>query len=163
MNLLPKADKRKAFEHLLSVHHSIYIHVDTRRDGVVLPKALLNRPQVALQIGLHLRPTPVAGLDIDNSGWKATLSFNQTPFLCTIPWSAVYFIVSETGIGYHWPDATPPEVTVQRADENEKASEKTSARSRMPKGWAVLDGGKTVPTDSGPNPPIYPPSPNKAS
>ncbi len=46
---------------------------------------------LALQFGYNL-PTPTDDLHIDESGVRATLSFNRTPFECSIPWHSVITI-----------------------------------------------------------------------
>jgi hypothetical protein len=133
MEKLPKLNKMQAMQHLLSAHNSIYVHVDTRRSGVMLPEQLMGKPQITLQVGYHM-PVPIRDLNLDSDGWSATLLFGRTQFF-----------VSETGIGYHWPSDTPPEITIQRRDEvGTSTSTKATAAIAKAKarGWRVIDGDK---------------------
>ena len=163
MESLPRLNKMQALQQMLATYGTIYVHVDSRRSGVMLPPSLMNKPQVPLLLGLDL-PVPIRDLKCDVEGWSATLSFNRRPFFCVIPWSAVYCIMSEAQYGYRWTGDTPPEVEQQIKDETERAaakvaqSDKPAAKSRMPAGWRVLDGGKkdVVVDRGGPNPPPLP-------
>jgi hypothetical protein len=152
MTLDPKKmySKPEALNELLREENSVFVHVDTRLDGVDLPKPLLGRPQVALQLG-HNMTIPVRDLTMDAHEWSATLSFDRTPFFCTIPWSAVYLIVGDSGRGASWPDDIPFEARVEQAEEGQKGYprprfrasdvDKAPPKRRLPPGWRVLDGG----------------------
>ena len=151
----PNLTKQEALESLLAAHRSIYVHLDTRHPGVIVPEALRGQPQLALQLGYNMA-IPIADLHCDDNGWSATLSFGRRPFFCAVPWGAVFFIVSETGIGCHWPLDTPPEVVVQREGEEAKpalalrpkktvaavSADAVTKKLRLPAGWIVIDGGK---------------------
>ncbi len=91
---------------------SVFVHLDPRREGVVVPRRFSAQPQLVLQLGLAL-PIPIDDLKIDERGWSATLSFQRTPFACEVPWPAVYAIVGEDGRGMVWPDALPAELLAE--------------------------------------------------
>jgi hypothetical protein len=151
-----KYSKIEVLNELLRVESSVFVHVDTRLDGVVLPQPLLGRPQVALQLG-HNMTIPVRDLTMDPHEWSATLSFDRTPFFCTIPWSAVYLIVGDSGEGASWPDDIPFEARVQSAEDSrtsyrrpgvkEDHQQENPQKRQLPPGWRVLDGGASVPKD----------------
>jgi hypothetical protein len=148
--------KTDALKELLRAENSVFVHVDTRLDGVNLPKPLLGRPQVALQLGYNMT-VPVRDLTMDQHEWSATLSFDRTPFFCTIPWAAVYLIVGDSGRGASWPDDIPFEARVQREDGQRgyprprfKNPEEAPppAKRQLPANWRVFDGGlSSVPKD----------------
>jgi hypothetical protein len=91
---------------------SVLVHLDPRREGVVVPKWFTGQPQLILQVGLNL-PVPIPDLAVDDSGISCTLSFSRSPFWCSIPWSAVYALVGDDGRGMVWPNDVPPEVAAQ--------------------------------------------------
>lgn len=131
---------------LMSVFSSVFVHVDTRRPDVVVPKQLMGQPQVVFELGLNM-PNPIRGLKIDDVGWSAVLSFGNQAFRCTLPWSSVYLIVGNTGIGSEWPKDKPKEARIQRVSPDvkpgTKAVERAAAPSKtLPPGWKVIEGGK---------------------
>ncbi|MEE8385943.1 MAG: ClpXP protease specificity-enhancing factor SspB [Dehalococcoidia bacterium] len=151
-------EKQSCLHELLRTHQSVFVNIDTRRPGVLLPPPLLDRPRVALQLGLNL-PTPIPDLHINEIGWRATLSFGGVPARCIVPWKAVYLIAGDgSGYGGFWPADCPPEVRqaagITRTDlppqtaipiapqvltDPEPAPER---RRQLPPGWAVIDGDK---------------------
>ncbi len=106
MTKLPPKDE---VLHALLREGSVFVHLDPRHEGVVVPRWLAGQPQLVLQIGLNL-PIPIPDLHIDEQGWQGTLSFQRTPFTCEVPWNAVYALLGEDGRGMVWPDALPPEL-----------------------------------------------------
>lgn len=89
---------------------SVYLHLDPRRDGVIVPKWLTNQPQLVLQVGFNMA-VRIPDLDIGDDGVSCTLSFNRSPFWCHLPWTAVYGLVGEDGRGMIWPDDVPEELS----------------------------------------------------
>ena len=134
--LPPKEDVARA----LLLRGSVFVHLDPRRTGVVLPRHLLKQPQVMLQIGLDM-PIPIPDLRVDEEGICGTLSFNREPFTCVIPWSAVFALAGEEGRGMIWERAMPTELR------NEVDRE---MGRRPPEGLRVLEGTRS---DTIPPPP----------
>src|SRR5262249_23624661 len=91
---------------------SVYVHLDPRRAGVVVPKWFLGQAQLVLQVGLNM-PIPIPDLNVDDEGVTCTLSCNRAPCWCVLPWAAVYALVGEDGRGMIWPNDVPPEVSLQ--------------------------------------------------
>jgi len=91
---------------------SMFVHLDPRRSGVLVPKHFLNKPQLVLQIGLNMF-IPIPDLRVDDEGITCTLSFDRAPFWCRMPWNAIYALVGEDGRGMMWPTDIPPEVVAQ--------------------------------------------------
>jgi hypothetical protein len=55
-------------------------------------------------------PVPIRDLEIDENGVSCTLSFSRTPFWCSLPWTAIFAIVSEPDRrGGIWPEDVPPD------------------------------------------------------
>lgn len=136
--------KDEALLELMSVFSSVFVHVDTRKLNVVVPKQLLGQPQVVFELGLNM-PNPIRGLKINEEGWSAVLSFGNQSFRCTLPWSSVYLIVGNTGIGSEWPKDRPKEARIQRLGEkaDDAPAERAETRARtLPPGWKVIEGGK---------------------
>jgi stringent starvation protein B len=106
--LPPKKDVALA----LLERSQVFIHLDPRQKGVVVPTQFRKQPQLVLQIGLEM-PIPIPDLEIDDAGIGCTLSFNRAPFHCSLPWSAIFALVGDDGRGMVWPDDVPPEVSSQ--------------------------------------------------
>lgn len=88
---------------------SVFVHLDPRRESVIVPDWLSHKPQLVLQLGRNFA-IPIPDLEIDDFGVSCTLSFNRTPFHCTLPWSAVYALVAENGEVTVWPSELPMEL-----------------------------------------------------
>ena len=119
---------------------SARLFLDPRKDGVVVPKHLAKQAELVLRIGLDLRP-PIPDLEIGDDGVTATLSFNKMPFRCTLPWSAMFAIISDEAVdnrGVVWPEDVPVE------------SQLLAPVAKKPKLEAVP---KLVPREGQPRPP----------
>ena len=133
--------KSDALIELLKTHQSVYVHIDSRFAGVVLPKEFMGRPQVALQLGSNLI-IPMQDFSMNALGWSVVLSFTRTAFRCQVPWGAVYLIVGDSGIGASWPNDTPTEAVVRRTEEKAATAPPGAAIKRsLPPGWKVIEGG----------------------
>ena len=106
---------------------SMYIHLDPRADSVQVPTSFKNQPQLVLQVGLNMA-VAIPDLHVDEQGLSCTLSFNRTPFLCMIPWPAVFALVGENGQAMVWAEDVPAEVAAQA--QAQKAPEKPRAHLR---------------------------------
>ncbi len=133
----PLPPKKDVAEALLE-GPSVFVHLDPRRPGVMVPKWFQKQPQLVLQIGLNMA-IPIPDLRLDDEGITCTLSFSRTPYWCSIPWSCVYALVGEDGRGMVWPDDVPPEVAVQmqRGGSQQKQAPVKRARPKL----AALEGG----------------------
>jgi hypothetical protein len=110
----PLPAKQEVARNLLA-GSSMFVHLDPRRPGVLVPKQFHGQPQLVLQVGWKMA-VPIPDLQVGDAGIKGTLSFNRRPFLCDVPWTAVYALVGEDGKGMVWPDDVPPEVAAQMRD-----------------------------------------------
>ena len=127
---------------LLSESYSAYVHLDSRRKGVVVPKELLGRPQLVLQLGMNL-VVPLTDFKMSPEGWSATLSFGRRPFHCTVPWEAIYLIVNDDGMGAVWAEDAPTEVDIPGQEKRDPTPAAVEKRKTLPPGWRVVEGGKT--------------------
>jgi hypothetical protein len=84
----------------------VFVLLDARRPGVDLPENLKSDLQLILQVGYQM-PVPIYDLTVDEFGFSATLSFQRSPYLCRIPWSAVYGL--RCGKQAMWWEADAPE------------------------------------------------------
>jgi len=87
------------------------LHLDARRPGVIVPSHLRGEAHLVLQYGYDL-PISIPDLEIDDYGVRATLSFQRTPHLTVVPWSAVYVVACDDGRGVLYSEDVPPDVTV---------------------------------------------------
>lgn len=96
----------------LLLRGSIFVHLDPRVDGVMVPRWLAKQPQLVLQIGLDM-PVPITDLRVDDEGVFGTLSFNRSPFSCVVPWEAVFALADEHGRAMVWPESMPEELRAE--------------------------------------------------
>jgi stringent starvation protein B len=109
---------------------SLFVHLDPRRTGVLVPKWFTGQSQLVLQVGLNMA-IPIHDLKLDDAGITCTLSFNRSPFWCRLPWSSIYALVGEDGRGMVWPDDVPPEVAQQM--QRQQAPSGKSAPGKRPR------------------------------
>jgi stringent starvation protein B len=116
------------------------VHLDARRDGVVVP------PQYSMDAHLRLNLSyryGIPDLDISDQRVQATLSFGGRPFRCIIPWASVFGITSHgTGDGQVWPEDLPVEVVHTMADRysNPRRQPETPASRRPKPALAAVEG-----------------------
>lgn len=115
---------------LLLQTSSVFVHLDPRGEGVLVPPWLKNQPQLTLQMGLNLA-VPIVDLDVGQEALSATLSFNRRPEFCRIPWAAVWGIVGDDGRGMVWPESVPPEVAAKAP--GRATTDPNSGKSARPK------------------------------
>jgi stringent starvation protein B len=108
---------------------SLFVHMDPRRAGVIVPKRFLDKPQLVLQIGMNMF-IPIPDLKVDDEGITCTLSFDRSPIWCRMPWSAIYALVGEDGRGMMWPNDIPPEVVAQMQNPPPQAGAKVPAKKQ---------------------------------
>ena len=89
---------------------SLFVHLDPRMEGVVVPKWYRTEPQLVLQIGFDM-PVPIPDLQVDAEGIYGTLSFKRSPFTCNVQWDAVFALAGDDGRGMVWPDSMPQEIS----------------------------------------------------
>jgi hypothetical protein len=102
--------KQEAFLALLAEGWTS-LHLDARREGVVVPAHLKGEPHLVLQYG-HDLPIPIPDLHVDEYGVSATLSFEWTPRSTVVPWSAVYVVTAADGRGVLYQEDIPSDVSV---------------------------------------------------
>jgi stringent starvation protein B len=106
----------------------VHVHLDPRKEGVIVPVSFRKQPQLVLEIGLNM-PVPIPDLRLDDVGMSCTLSFSRQPFYCVVPWPSVFAMVGDDGRGMVWPDDVPPEIAAQ-AQGPVRAPEQPAARPR---------------------------------
>lgn len=131
---------KKEVAYALLERGSLFIHLDPRVEGVVVPVYLRNQPQLVLQVGMNL-VIPIPDLEVDEDGVYGTLSFNREPFYCRVPWGAVFGMVGDDGMGVVWQEDFPAEV----ADDVAVAAERAERAARGP-ALRSIDGGAAEPT-----------------
>jgi stringent starvation protein B len=130
---MPPLPRKKAVALDLLERTSVYVHLDPRRPGVIVPQGFLKQPQLVLQIGLNMA-IQIPDLDVGEEGITCTLSFNKRPQFCSLPWSAIYALIGEQGGGMVWPEDVPAEVVSQQ-----RSAAKKEARPRKP-GLRAISG-----------------------
>jgi stringent starvation protein B len=135
---------------------SVYVHLDPRQDSVIVPKWFKKQPQLVLQIGMNMA-VPILDLDVGEDGISCTLSFNRSPFWCSMPWSAIYALVGEDGRGMIWPTDVPgelaaktpkPALKVVGSKKAKKRAAKPEARKKIERARPKLSAVESVPAEA---------------
>ena len=87
----------------------VMLHLDPRLEDVQVPEHLSDSPALRLNIAYGF---DLAGLDVDDTGVFAVLSFNRRDFPCDLPWEAVFAMTlpEEGHRGVLWPLSVPLEL-----------------------------------------------------
>ncbi len=124
---MDSAPAKREFAIALLQASSVFIHLDPRREGTIVPGWLKRQPQLVLQIGLNMA-VRIPDLDVGEQAICCTLSFNRSPFFCRVPWNAVFGLVGEDGRGRIWPEDVPIEVASQMQKEVSKEPPKGNGK-----------------------------------
>lgn len=90
------------------------VTLDARRAGVSVPRQFTDEPQLNLDFSERFG---IADFRYDERGVRASLSFNRQPFLCDVPWSAVYAVFSHVdNERLTWPRSLPQDILEQLPD-----------------------------------------------
>lgn len=117
----------------------VLVHMNPRVEGVIVPLHFKQRPMLHLQFG-HGFPTPIRNLEVDDDGIRATLSFDQKPFDCVIPWESVYGLQSGEVVEA-WPENFPPELRPQET-QGVKQPKRIGLKPKRPQ-LRLIQGGKS--------------------
>jgi hypothetical protein len=100
-------EKLVVFEEMLE-HGIVLLTFDTRVKGVEVPAAFRGTPQLHLSFSMRFR---IDDFEVDEDGVRGTLSFDDGPFRCIVPWEAVYGMSSEAmPRRVTFPRSFPPEL-----------------------------------------------------
>ncbi len=95
------AEKHSVLIHLLSLGSIVTLYLDPRHPRCLVPERFTKQPVLRLEIGLNMR-IPIPDLRLTNEGVMATLSFDQKPFSCFLPFDAIGIAHDEDNIGQVW-------------------------------------------------------------
>jgi stringent starvation protein B len=121
----------------------VHVHLDPRKEGVLVPISFKKQPQLVLEIGLNM-PVPIPDLVLNDEGMFCTLSFSRQPFYCVVPWPSIFAMVGEDGRGMVWPDDVPPEIATQATV---RAPEQPAPRARPAAAKRVLEPVRSEPAE----------------
>jgi len=108
--------KKQVAEQILAAG-LLHVHVDARRDGVVVPEHLRAQPNLILAVGRSGLRKPIPDLVVDDRGVRGTLSFDDEPFACTVPWPAIFALSSDDNKGRVFQEDVPPDLPKPKAPE----------------------------------------------
>ena len=94
----------------------VLVAVDASQPGVVVPASLMGAPNLVLRYGYSLVPT-IPDLFLTTEALMGTLSFQGTPYHCTLPWGAI-FSMSVEGCNHAavWPREEGVEIEIEVED-----------------------------------------------
>jgi len=81
-------EKQIVIKDLLS-KDNVFIHLDPRKEGVVVPLWLSKQPHLVLEIGYDMM-IQIPDLEVGEGGITATLSFDRSPFTCFVPYTSIF-------------------------------------------------------------------------
>ena len=81
--------------------------LDTRVPGVIVPEPFYGLLNLVLNVSRKFKP---GDLTINDWGVTQTLSFEGEGFHCSIPWEAVFLVVSVKARGFHISENIPEEL-----------------------------------------------------
>jgi stringent starvation protein B len=103
-----RPSKQEAFLTMLS-EGWVSLHLDARRQGVVVPAPFASQAHMVLQYGRSM-PVPIPDLEVTVAGVSATLSFSRVPHRTYVPWSAVYVIACTNACGVMYREDVPADL-----------------------------------------------------
>ena len=81
------------------------VHLDARRPGVLVPEQFKSDAHLRLNLSYRYG---LPDFEVGDEQVTATLSFSGRPFLCVLPWDAVFAVTSSgTAEGQVWPEDLP--------------------------------------------------------
>lgn len=112
-------EKLHTFDAMIA-NGSVFVHLNPRLSGVVVPDHLRDQDHLNLEFGLDV-PVPIVGLCWTADGITGTLSFYRRPFRVFIPWDAVFVLCSRGDLssGRVFPDDVPMSVIRELTSEIE--------------------------------------------
>ncbi len=102
--------KPEVFDVLLQRGRDVYVWLDPRRAGVLVPEHLRDHDHAVLCYSLNAH-VPIPDLSMELTGIRATLSFDRRPIATFVPWTAVFMIRDGQGQGVGWGADCPPDFT----------------------------------------------------
>jgi stringent starvation protein B len=103
----------------------VMIHLDARRQGVIVPKHLASEAHLRLNLSYRFEPPD---LSVGEWGIRSTLSFSRSRFKVAVPWSALFAITSHASKEFWlYPDDMPQEL-LQQAIADARAREDADRR-----------------------------------
>ena len=118
------------------------IHLDARRDGVLVPVKF--KEDAHLRLNLSYRYS-IPDFDLDDQRVQATLSFGGVPFQCVVPWQAIFGITSHsTGDGQVWPEDLPTEVVRTLAEREDDHASHAPAGARARPNLVALESSERL-------------------
>lgn len=118
----PAIDARRAQKHEWARKGleagALFVELDGRREGVVLPPGYEQAGRLVLVVGYDL-PQPIPDLVVDEAGVSGQLLFKMKPFSVRVPWDAVYGLMSEDKALSRWVDDVPGDVLCPEAPAEE--------------------------------------------
>ena len=120
-------DKRQTL--LLFLERGVtMVHLDARKDGVVVPPEYAREPHLRLNLSYRYS---IPDLEMSDRHVQATLQFSGTPFCCVLPWTSIFGITSHAGEGQVWPEDLPDEVMEGATKRDAKAPSAVKGRPAL--------------------------------
>lgn len=131
----PRATEKLALFTDLVARAMVMVTIDTRREGVRVPRHYVGNPQLNLNFSTRFGLEDFA---YDIEGVRATLSFQGQASWCVVPWSSVYMMrfTEREGSVAIFAEDFPPELKVLIPDLERFTSEAIEGRQRLLEAFA---------------------------
>lgn len=111
------------------------LYIDSRVVGVKVPENLLGQQSLVLNYSYNYH---IPDFNFDENGVTASLSFQRVPYLCYIPWIAVFGIANHSDKSYH----TFVEEGESLVQEKAEIQEEILTPEQRRKSFRLIQGGK---------------------
>lgn len=103
--------KEKLLDEWLRELDHVLLHLDSRRDGVLVPESYANNPTLTLKISYNFQ----GQITLSDEKVIAFLKFSGTYFECHLPWAAIWGLTGSDERNKIWSEDVPKELLVQMA------------------------------------------------
>lgn len=103
--------KEKLLDEWLQELDHVLIHLDSRRDGVIVPEDYANNPTLTLKISYNFQ----GQIKLTEKEVTAFLKFSGSYVECHLPWTAIWGITGSDERNKIWSEDVPKELLVQMA------------------------------------------------
>lgn len=131
-------------EHLLGLLDKgmVMLHLDAGHNGVSVPDQFAGDPHLRLNMSYRFRPCDI---EMDQDCVQMTLTFGGTPWLCRLPFTAIFGMTSHvSGESLLWLEDVPEEVLFSIMSSESTWSTVEEGWSKVEEGWSKVEDGEPV-------------------
>lgn len=145
MKMKQHQSKLETLRAFLDKEEVTMLHLDPRREGVVVPERFTSQNELRLNLSYYF---PHADMQMSEESVEATLTFGGAPFRCRVPFDAIYALsLPKSGAAAIFTESLPPELYNEWArglplEEQEEESQRLRAQ------LTVVQGEQPAPSEA---------------